>query len=217
MRGAIVHDGCAATGRVDEQDALLQAEIAAGLLAELGHESVRLEASSDLEALRGRLRALAPDLVVNLVESLDGVAERIHWVPRWLEALGVPFTGGGSAAIRATSNKLEAKRRLAAAGVPTPPGPQPRAPAPQAGQRWIVKPIFEDGGIGIDDDAVVTAGGARLEQRWRERSATVGRPLFAEAYIDGRDFNVGLLAKPGGIEVLPPLEVIFERWPAGKP
>lgn len=217
MKVAIVHDRIAPDARVDERDALEQAEIVRTLLAELGHASVRLEASSDLAALGRRLRAEAPDLVVNLVESLDGIAERIHWVPRWLESLGLPFTGGGSAAIRATSNKLEAKRRLRAAGLPTPDWVEPGEPAPAGERRWILKPIWEDASIAIDDEAVVTAGGAELDRLLRERADQVGRSVFAEAFIEGRDFNVGLLAKPGGFEVLPPAEVVFEDWPEGKP
>jgi len=217
MKVAIVHDRIAPNARVDERDAVDQAEIVRALLAELGHTSVRLEATSDLEALGGRLRAEAPGLVVNLVESLDGIAERIHWVPRWLESLGLPFTGGGSAAIRTTSNKLETKRRLRASGLPTPDWVEPGAPAPEAPRRWILKPIFEDAGIAIDDEAVVTAGGAALERLLRDRAERVGRPVFAEAYVEGRDFNVGLLEKPGGIEVLPPAEIVFEHWPEGKP
>jgi D-alanine-D-alanine ligase len=217
MKVAIVHDRIAPAARVDERDALEQAELVRKGLAELGHASVRLEASADLEALGRRLRSEAPELVVNLVESLDGIAERIHWVPRWLESLGMPFTGGGSAAIRVTSNKLEAKRRLRAAGLPTPDWVEPGAAAPAAARRWILKPIWEDASIAIDDDAVVTAGGAALERLVRERAERVGRAVFAEAYVEGRDFNVGLLAKAGGIEVLPPMEVTFEGWPEGKP
>jgi D-alanine-D-alanine ligase-like ATP-grasp enzyme/GNAT superfamily N-acetyltransferase len=217
MKVAIVHDAIAATGRVDEQDALIQAELVAELLAQLGHTSERVAATADLETLAARLRALAPDLVVNLVESLDGVAERIHWVPRWLESLGLPFTGGGSAAIRVTSHKLEAKRRLRAAGLPTPDWVEPGEAAPEAKRRWILKPIFEDAGIAIDDAALVAAGGAELERLLLERARQVGRPVFAEAFVEGRDFNVGVLAKGAGFEVLPPAEVVFENWPEGKP
>jgi D-alanine-D-alanine ligase len=217
VKVAIVNDRIAEDARVDERDVLLQAEIVAELLAELGHTSVRLEATAELDALSRRLRDEAPALVVNLVESLEGVAEHIHFVPRWLETLGLPFTGGGSAAIRATSNKLEAKRRLRAAGLPTPDWVEPGDAESAGERRWLLKPIWEDAGIGIDDEAVVVAGGERLARLMAERADRIGRRVFAEAYVEGRDFNVGLLAKPGGFEVLPPAEVVFEHWPAGKP
>ena len=217
MKVAIVHDRIAPDARIDEQDALIQAEIVRELLAELGHPSVRIEASADLDALASCLRSAGAELVVNLVESLEGIAEHIHLVPRWLESLGLPFSGGSSAAIRTTSNKLEAKRRLRAAGLPTPDWIEPGAPAPRAARRWILKPIWEDASIAIDDAAVVEAGGETLERLLRERAEHVGRAVFAEAWVEGRDFNVGLLAKAGGIEVLPPAEVRFENWPVGKP
>lgn len=217
MKVAIVHDRLRPDARVDERDALLQAEVVRKQLGELGHASVRIEAGADLDALAAALHAVGAELVFNLVESLEGVAEHIHLVPRWLESLGLPFTGGGSAAIRATSNKLEAKRRLRAAGLPTPDWVEPEAEAPLAPRRWILKPIWEDASIAIDDAAVVEAGGADLAGLLRERAARVGRAVFAEAYVEGRDFNVGLLAKAGGLELLPPAEVVFENWPAGKP
>ena len=217
MKVAILHDRIAPDARVDERDAELQADLVSMLLGELGHRCVRLEASADLQGLAHRLRSEAPDLVFNLVESLEGVAERIHWVPRWLESLGLPFTGGSSAAIRATSNKLEAKRRLREAGLPTPDWVEPGTAPPEAPRRWILKPIFEDAGIAIDDAAVVVAGGAALAAQIAERAERIGRAVFAEAYVEGRDFHVGLLAKPGGFEVLPPAEVVFESWPEDKP
>ncbi len=40
-----------------------------------------------------------------------------------------------------------------------------------------------------------------------------GRPLFAEQFIEGREFNISLLAG----EVLPPAEIDFRAFPAGKP
>jgi D-alanine-D-alanine ligase len=39
----------------------------------------------------------------------------------------------------------------------------------------------------------------------------------AEPYLHGREFNVGLLAAPAGVEVLPVAEIVFEGYPAGKP
>jgi len=41
----------------------------------------------------------------------------------------------------------------------------------------------------------------------------LGIPLFAEGYVEGREFNLSLLAG----EVLPPAEIRFEGFPAGQP
>jgi D-alanine-D-alanine ligase len=45
----------------------------------------------------------------------------------------------------------------------------------------------------------------------------LGRPYFAEQYIEGREFNLSLLADAGGPQVLPAAEIDFSRLPAGKP
>jgi D-alanine-D-alanine ligase len=56
-----------------------------------------------------------------------------------------------------------------------------------------------------------------VRQVLQERERRWGRPCFAEEYIDGREFNLSLLTRPGGVEVLPPAEIEFSTFPAGKP
>ncbi|MBU0743281.1 D-alanine--D-alanine ligase, partial [bacterium] len=42
-------------------------------------------------------------------------------------------------------------------------------------------------------------------------------PWFAEAYVEGREFNLSLLDGPDGPRVLPPAELHFVDYPPGKP
>jgi D-alanine-D-alanine ligase len=221
VRVAVLHDEPPAEPRPDEQDSQAQAQAVARRLEELGHAVVRLPFGLDLGAARRALAELAPDRVVNLVESVGGSGRLLHLAPALLEALRLPFTGAGSAAMLATSDKLVAKRILAAAGLPTPAWVEARGAgagsAPCAG-RFIVKPVCEDASIGIGDDAVVASsdpGG--LLDLVAERSARLGSDAFAEAYVEGRELNLSLLAKGDGVEVLPPAEILFEGFPAGKP
>ena len=39
---------------------------------------------------------------------------------------------------------------------------------------------------------------------------------FAEAYIDGREFNIALMATVRGVQILPPAEMLFLDYPPGK-
>ena len=48
------------------------------------------------------------------------------------------------------------------------------------------------------------------------RCEALGGACLAEAYIDGREFNLSLLADEGGPEVLPPAEIRFDGYPPGK-
>jgi D-alanine-D-alanine ligase len=83
---------------------------------------------------------------------------------------------------------------------------------------WIIKGIWEQGSRGMDDDAVLRDVDPReLRQRLVERAARSGRPCFAEQFIEGREFNLSVLAGPDGPEVLSPAEIDFSAFPPGKP
>ncbi|RJP37206.1 MAG: hypothetical protein C4547_05880 [Phycisphaerales bacterium] len=58
----------------------------------------------------------------------------------------------------------------------------------------------------------------RYQQEQRgEPARRFGDELFAEAYIDGREFNLSLLCGPRGPQVLPPAEIDFVDYPPEKP
>jgi D-alanine-D-alanine ligase len=229
VRVVVLHEEPPAEPRPDEQDGQAQARAVARRLEELGHAVVRLPFGLDLGAARRALAELAPERVVNLVESVGGSGRLLHLAPALLEALRIPFTGAGSAAMLATSDKLAAKRLLAAAGLPTPAWLEARgagagaesgagAGAECGAGRWVLKPVCEDASIGIGDDAVVACREpGRLLDLVAERGARLGSEVFAEAYVEGRELNLSLLAKGDGVEVLPPAEILFEGFPAGKP
>ena len=120
MKIAIMHGEVASDAGRDEQDVLTQVDFVSRGLAALGHEPVAVPVSLNLAAAAERLAALRPALVFNLVETIAGKGNLIHLVPALLDALKIPYTGAGTDAMFLTSNKLMAKRWLAAAGLPTP-------------------------------------------------------------------------------------------------
>jgi D-alanine-D-alanine ligase len=165
----------------------------------------------DLARLQ-RLRALAPALVFNLVEAVGGEGRLIHLPACVLDTLGLPYTGAPSGALYATTDKPLAKRLMAGAGLPT---PEPWTPAARAGT-FIVKSAFEDASIGLDDDSVAPASAmAGLIEARRRR---FGGEWFAEAYVEGREFNVPLLeGEDGAPELLPVGEMEFVGFGDGRP
>ncbi|MCU0563934.1 MAG: D-alanine--D-alanine ligase [Desulfobacterales bacterium] len=224
MRIAILHNAVSGADAPDEQDVLVQVAAVAEALGRLGHDARPLACTLDLAALRARLVADRPDLAFNLVESLDGTGRLIHLVPTLLDHLRIAFTGAPTEAVLATSHKLMAKERMRALGLPTPAwlGPHPPGMPPacgpaadgrEAGARWIVKSLWEHASIGIDEASLelydgAEAAGAALAQRARE----LGGACFAERFVDGREFNLSLLAGPTGPEVLRPAEIRFEGY-----
>ncbi len=199
MRVLVLHQEVPADAAPDERDVLDEVAAVSAAALRLGHVVEVFACGLDLGALRDRLGRAPPDVVVNLVETLGGSGRLAGLVPALLEADGHAFTGSGAFAIEATSGKGRAKRLLAAAGVPVPPG------RVDEGGLYIVKPEWEDASIGIDDAAVVE-GWAAAEAL----AAARGPGHLIERYVEGRELNVALLETPSGVRVLPPAEIRFE-------
>lgn len=225
MRIVIAHNDVSAAGAPDERDVLVQMEAIAAALTAIGHPAEPLPCTLDLSRFRRRVEALRPDLVFNLVESLGGTGRLIHLAPALLDAMGLTYTGACAEAIQLTSHKLLAKDRLRALGLPTPDwvGPfPPDLPAVSAGAasaadqpaRWIVKSLWEHASIGLDESAVVLCDRAdQVPGMLRARAHALGGACFAEHFVEGREFNLSLLAGRDGPEVLRPAEILFEGYP----
>jgi D-alanine-D-alanine ligase len=221
MRIAVVHNALAADSAPDEQDVLAQADAVTEALRELGHKPVRLTCGLNLARVQSELRSIAPHKVFNLVEGLDGTGRLIHLFPALLDAMGLPYTGACAEAMLLTSNKLLAKTLLDGAGLPTPAWTAPRRSCgpglfrrPRENpRRWIIKSVWEHASIGLDSEAIVEASSDQLlETLMAQRAPLLGRACFAEAFIDGREFNLSLLDGPDGPQVLPPAEILFEGF-----
>jgi ribosomal protein S18 acetylase RimI-like enzyme len=83
--------------------------------------------------------------------------------------------------------------------------------ASQAAPAWIVKSIWEHASVGLGDSSVLRG---LTPEAVAER---LPDGFFAERFIEGREFNLALLAGPEGPEVLPPAEIVFVDFPADKP
>ncbi|HLB79479.1 MAG TPA: hypothetical protein VJJ77_03170 [Dongiaceae bacterium] len=218
-RVAVLYGAVAADATPDEQDVLVQVETVQRALAGLGYAPVAVPLTLDLEAARARLLHLRAAFVFNLVESVDGLGRLIHLAPALLDSLGLPYTGAGVEAAFLTSNKPVAKKLLAGAGIATPAWAEcggdslvrPDFPGP-----YIVKSVWEHASIGLDGGSIA-ADPARLGGVLRARRRRFGGDWFAERFIEGREFNLSLLAAPHGVELLPPAEMCFVDYPPGKP
>jgi len=75
--------------------------------------------------------------------------------------------------------------------------------------------VFEHASLGLDDGSIV--GAADAASAIEARRAQHGGDWFAEAYVPGRELNVGLIAGPDGPRLLPVAEIRFDDFPPGKP
>jgi len=78
--------------------------------------------------------------------------------------------------------------------------------------------VWEHASLGMDDSCLVRgATPAMVAARLHAFADRMGGECFAEEFIDGREFNIGLLAGPQGTEILPPCEIVFGDFPPDKP
>lgn len=205
----------------DQKDALIQAEAVGRALKELGWEPIPMPFTPDFGRFRGRLSALAPIFVFNLVESVFGQGRLIFLASAFLDVAGFPYTGSGTECLYMTSNKMMAKRVLAAEGISTPEAfsaREVRGAERSLDGEYIIKSLWEHASIGLGEDSIVRARHTReLEEHLRTRRQAMGGEWFAEAFIEGREFNLSLLAGGGNDpEVLPQAEIRFDAFPPGK-
>ena len=233
MRVAVIFNAVADKSRPDESDVLIQLEAVEQALKQLGHRVISLACSLNLAEVQNRLTKVKPEIVFNLVESLNGQDRLIHILPALLDSMAMPYTGSRSEALYFTSNKILAKRWMVEAGLPTPPwlGPYPpnspflekHLAAAQTthgakfGKCWLVKSLWQHASSGLyEDELILDEDVDQICARLPQYAALLQSDCFAEAFIDGREFNLALLAEPQGPQVLPPAEIIFEGYPEGK-
>jgi D-alanine-D-alanine ligase len=220
---AIIHNALPANASPSDRDVLDQVQVVRKALEKRAHHVEVRTCSLDLETSRQELLRLRPDVVFNLVESLGGFDRLQHLATALWDVMGLPYTGNPTEALLLTNHKLLAKQMLMQSGLPTPAwlgarsGDCSLSAFPPDG-RFIIKAIGEHASVGLDDEALVRADGpADLKAQLLRRTESLGHECFAERYIEGREFNLSLLAGPDGPDVLPPAEIDFSTFPAGKP
>ncbi|RJR50839.1 MAG: D-alanine--D-alanine ligase [Desulfobacteraceae bacterium] len=220
MQVAVLHDVVSREDAgPDQTDVLVQAESVSAALRELGYDPITISASLDFSALTRTLKDLRPSFIFNLVESVEGHGRLIYLPPAIFDCLRIPYTGAGTDAIYLTTNKPAAKKALAGCSIKTPhyysEKTFERAPGFLPGL-YIVKAVWEHASIGLDEESVITAEDpSDLLARIREMEARLGTDCFAESYVEGREFNLSVLAGEKGPQVLPPAEIRFESYPEG--
>jgi D-alanine-D-alanine ligase len=203
----------AAADRPDEADTIVTAEAVSASLQRLGYDTAIIHLGLDLSVI-AELAAARPALMFNLVEALEGDSALAQLAPAALDHCGLAYTGSGLAAHLLTLSKTAAKRLLASAGLPTPKW-SPDGSGFVAGERVIVKSDSEHASLGLDAASVVPAAKARQEIAAREQR--FGGRFFAEAFVEGREFNLSILEAAAGPRVLPPAEILFLGFPADRP
>lgn len=213
MKVAIAYNKPGEFALEDELDILQEVELVAGCLLELGHQAVRMPMTLNLQEASGFLKSEQPDLVFNLAESLENLGALVHFVPALLHALQIPYTGNQTVAMFHAAGKTITKQILQQAGLPVPASYKPSEANHLPDGKYILKPVWEEGSLGLDEEAVFDIPGKDISELMRFSDHS----HFIEPFIDGREFNVSLLASDDGVQALAAAEIRFVDFPENKP
>lgn len=215
----ILHSDISPEAKEDELDCLQQAEAIAQALHTLHYDPQLLSFGLDLNQTINKLKALKPQAVFNIVETLDSRGSLIYFAPAMLDMLQIPYTGCGTQAVFQTSNKPLSKKIMHYEGIDTPTwlDQEGCGPADTAGL-YLIKSAWEHASIGLDENSFVRyTNKENFLDEMNRRKEILGGSCYAEAYIDGREFNVALISGKEGAHVLPIAEMLFQNYDPDKP
>lgn len=199
----------------DEIDVLSQRDLVQDACIQLGFDVLCLTVGDDIQ---NDIRAVAlenPDMVFNLVESTWGKGELIYFAPAILNSLKIPYTGVSLDALFVTTNKVLAKKMMQLNHLPTADFfAMDDLDQLDPKKTYIAKPIWEEASLGISSDYIFNT---TETDKLKMISHLSSRHYFIETFIEGREFNVSILANKNLGEVLPPAEMIFSSYFDDKP
>jgi D-alanine-D-alanine ligase len=200
----------------DELDVLDQVEWIEKNMIELGITTYRKGISADFMNEVADLVSSRSDFdfVFNLVESINNKGELCYFVPALLNMYSIPYSGNPVEAMFITTSKALTSKTLKKAGINNPGCYFPsECDKLIPGKQYIIKPVWEDGSLGITGESVFTFT-PEYGKKLKEYKDT---HWMIEDFIDGREFNISILPGDKGPEVMPPAEMVFHNFHSGMP
>ncbi len=199
----------------DELDVLTQVELVSDTLKELGYKISEVTFSFEIDKVISHLKEINPLFVFNLVESIDNKGELCYVCPAILDYLQIPYSGVPLEGMFTTTTKLLTKKILKSNAIPTADWVElNELEKIEPSLRYILKPIWEDGSLGLDFDSVFYGN----DKTYIKKLKDVDRnKFFIEKYVEGREFNISVIGGKNGPEVMPHAEMQFVNFPEGKP
>jgi len=105
------------------------------------------------------------------------------------------------------------------AGISTPDWIEPDGFASQnnKAKTYLIKSSWEHASIGLDENSLINNTNKEdILKELDSRKEKLGGSCYAEAYIDGREFNVALISDKQGVKVLPIAEMLFKDYAPDK-
>jgi D-alanine-D-alanine ligase len=185
----------------------------------LGHQCFVMAIHDEILTVMHWLQEIRPDVVFNLCESVYGNTCWEMNIPALLDLFRIAYTGSSPLTLGLCQDKGKVKDILQSQGILTPRYKIfDRGVGPVKGNIFpiIVKPLHEDGSLGISKESVVFDNEA-LSRQIQYVIEKYHQPALVEEFIDGRELNAGLLESDGKVGVLPISEIDYSEFPEGVP
>lgn len=203
---------------LSETDIADRIEEIAGSLNEFYREVKTLPFGSNVEQNIHDITMYNPDLIFNLVESVEGLSNYEACAAGVFDLLGIPYTGNSPLSLGTCLNKSRTKLILSSYGIPTPEFIIAKYNTKFIPDNFnlkfpvILKLLYEDASIGISELSVAR-NDDEVKQRLKYLFRTYKQDVIIEEYIEGRELNVAIL----GGKVLPISEISFTGLPEDLP
>ncbi|MCX8010904.1 MAG: ATP-grasp domain-containing protein [Ignavibacteria bacterium] len=189
-------------------------------LCDLGFEVSNLNILNDIELMIDEIKRLNPDVIFNLVESIEGESVKEMYVAGIYELLEVPYTGCDPFTLGLCLHKNRTKLFLLANAINTPKWnlyltPKEKIFDGKLNFPVIVKPSREDASVGISEESVIYDSSS-LKNRVEFVFENFKQPILVEEFIEGREINAGVLGDKQKVP-LPLSEIDFSTLPEGLP
>jgi D-alanine-D-alanine ligase len=174
--------------------------------------------NGNVERNISKINHYSPDVILNFVESVNGISTYEYCMAGLFELLKVEFTGNQPLCLGNCLNKWKAKDILRANDINTPNALVINKLENIGTKSFtlkfpvILKLLTEDASIGISEYSVVK-NFKDLKDHVNFLASTYKQAIIAEEYIDGRELNVAVL----GNRTLPISEIEFKGLPEGLP
>ncbi|MGB4268747.1 MAG: ATP-grasp domain-containing protein [Spirochaetota bacterium] len=216
MEIIFIHQYVPSNAPLDEIDVLEQRDELAEIFIPMGYTVTSRAIQSHLDLLSLQELSHSRCIVFNLCESLFGRDDLMFLAPFMLEQYDIPFTGSGSHAVALSCHKLESKKLMMQYGIPTPAYITSDSVYHESlNGTYIIKPYNTHASINITQDSIVQVQ-SRSDFNTLKEKLMASPNLFAEEYIDGREFNISLLLTDDGVKILPHAEIHFDNYPPDK-
>ena len=173
-------------------------------LRECGHEVTEINLTRDLQQLLKVLEP-RPDVVFNALHGRYGEDGTVQAV---LNILQIPYTHSGLLASAIAMDKVQAKKLLADAGIPSPEGTvvtrRDLERGPPFEPPYVIKPVNEGSSVGVQ---IVPDAKTSLDLNlWSE-----GQNLLVEKFIPCRELTVAVMGnKALGVTELEPKSGFYD-------